>query len=955
MEQTTTQNALAFRTEGGRGGYPAGFGNQSDQFFRDGSESQEDVGLVEYWRILRRHKGAVILAAILGVLLAFLISLPQAPVYQAHASIEIQDVNHDFLNMKQANPVSDGTTYSALSDMQTQIKILQSETLFERVNTKLGGAVSPDAPAVAPSDQSTWQKALHLRGSNPGKGGNPKDLKVKNTPQTRLIEITYDSTDPNYAADFINTLTAEYINSNMEARLQMNQRTSEWMGKQLEDMRVKLEHSEDAVQEYARRTGLVFTGEKEQNSVSEDRLRQVQTSLAAAQADRAMAQAHYEMAKAAPPDSLPEVLSDLSLRGLLEKLTDLRRQEAELLTTYTPKHEKVRRIAAQIAPLESAFDKARASIIERIHNEFEAAQRRERLLAGDLSTQTHVVTGDAEKMVQYSILKREADSSRQLYDNMLQRVKEAGVVSALNASNVRVVDPAKVPERPYKPDYVLNSVLGLFAGLILGVAIVIIRDRADRTLQEPGDAQYWADLTELGAIPSAAAETGDRIYASRRAGAESGPRGSASRGMPSVELMTWNRKPSHVAEAFRSTLTSVLFGDGGSSPQVLVMTSGVPKEGKTTVSTNLAIAIAEIRRRVLLIDADLRKPRMHDLFRLPNQRGLSNLLEEYPLTEEAIDEVIHPTAVPDLFVLPSGPSTHKAANLLYSGNLPELLAMLRPKFDMIIIDTPPMLGMTDARVVGRFADAVVLVVRSGRTTRDAAIAMRQRFAQDQTHVLGTILNDWSPKDSRSGYYGAYGAAGYDSYKSYYTATTDSDTDEEKRSESRQKRSAKTPKGDVKSRLEALRNKSNRFKSKRALQEDPPDFETAEIELEDAGEPEMVTAPPQPVRQAVKPAATAAMKPAAPMATRIAPSAKPNAARDKAKPLVAAVSSPVQTAPLQTAPVQAAPVQAAPVQAAKTKPGPKSSVSMLFRFDEPKRPQVEKPQRTGSRSPVRRAG
>ena len=211
------------------------------------------------------------------------------------------------------------------------------------------------------------------------------------------------------------------------------------------------------------------------------------------------------------------------------------------------------------------------------------------------------------------------------------------------------------------------------------------------------------------------------------------------------------------AEAFRVVLTSILFsGENGSRPKVLVLTSPGPSEGKTTVASNLAIAMAEIGRRVLLIDADLRKPRIHTIFQIEdNDVGLATLLRTQEVTKEVTDTCVHQSAIPNLWVMPSGPATSAAANLLFSNTMQSLLARFKQEYDMVIVDTPPMLQMPDARVVGRQADAVILVMRANHTTRDAALAARQRFAEDQTRLLGTILNDWNPKQSPNGYYGYY--------------------------------------------------------------------------------------------------------------------------------------------------------------------------------------------------------
>ncbi len=827
---------------------PEGYVEAPARYAREFVEDAAPGGLLEYWNILRRRKGAVLLFAFTGVLLAVLFTLPQTPVYQARASLEIQAMNQDFMNTKQLNPVSDATDYFS-SDIQTHIKLLQSDTLVERVVAKLKktqpGALSQPAGRIA-----SWRRAFRLPEPAPADARKQAlafvagSLKLRAAGQTRIVELLCDSTDPHLAADFVNTLSNEYIDQSMEARWQMNQRTSEWLSRQLDDMRIKLERSEDQLQSYARETGLLFTnessGEKGQQNVSEEKLRQLQEELSKAQADRISRQSAYEMAQAASPESLPDVLNDSSLREYQSKLTDLRRQAADLGATYRPEYAKVKKIQAQIVTLEGALVRERKAIIDRIRDDFEQARRREALLASGYAAQAKLVTAESEKSIQYNILKREVDSTRQLYEGMLQRVKESAIASAMRASNVRIVDMAVAPTAPYKPSLRTNGMLGVLAGLFLGVAFVIMRERADRTIQAPGDAQFYLNIPELGVIPEANRHARHRLYsrrpkrvrpfttlgleppaeasvpdsaAPRPSGSEVSPNeasvpdlvGQASwpalphpaqppnraEGAPlrpalgprplapssassAVELITYQRSHSMAAEAFRVVLTSILFsGENGSRPRVLVFTSASPTEGKTTVASNLAIAMSEIRRKVLLIDADMRKPRMHEIFDLPNHRGLSTVLQHRTLTEESLEGVVQQTAIPDLYVLPTGPSA--ALGLLYSPVLGEMLKRFKKEFDMILIDTPPMLQMPDARVVGRQADAVVMVVRAGQTTRDAAIAARERLSEDGTRVLGTILNDWNPKKSPNGYYGYSNGYGYyRGYSNHYYAAAKKD-------------------------------------------------------------------------------------------------------------------------------------------------------------------------------------
>src|SRR5258708_6840029 len=422
-------------------------------------------------------------------------------------------------------------------------------------------------------------------------------------------------------------------------------------------MRIKLEHSEDALQAYARQAGLMFTSEK--TNVSEDKLKQVQQELSIVQNERIAKQSRYEMAMNSSPDALPDVLNDLGLRDTQVKMTDLHRQIAELSTIYTPEHSRVKRLQNQLATLQTAYERDRTAILKRIKNEYDEALRKEKLLAGAYSAQTRQVSGESEKAIQYNMLKRDVDSSRTLYDTMLQQLKQATIAAAMRASNIRVVDPATVPARPYKPKAPVSAGLGLLTGLFLGAAFIVMRERADRSVQQPGDSPFFLNLPELGIIPSALADpsvrrTARTLRAASRLISTPVPLSSTTSLEDRVELVTWQRKPSMLSESFRSALISILFaGENGSRPKVLVLTSSCPGEGKSTVMSNLGIAIAEVGQKVLLIDADMRKPRMHEIFGMTNERGLSEILRQKMTLngDPSMQELIRETEVPGLFVL----------------------------------------------------------------------------------------------------------------------------------------------------------------------------------------------------------------------------------------------------------------------------------------------------------------
>jgi len=758
--------------------------------------------LVEYWEMLRHHKGTLAVACFLGLLFSLLFTLPQTSIYRARASLEIQNLNENFLNLRDVSPTTnEGSSSPAEYDLQTQVKILQSESVLERVIVKLN-LPQMFAQESERSRLAAWRKALGLEESPRSLARDDllrsvsKNLTIETEPKTRLIEILYNSPDPQLAADFANTLTTEFIQQNLEARWKSTQQTGEWLTRQMDDVRIKLEKSEDVLQSYAAASRLLFTSEKD--NVAEEKLRQLQEELSKAQADRAVAQSKFESASKASPDSLPEVLDDKTMGEYQVRLADLRRQLAELSSFLTPAHPAVKKVQAQIVALESAVASKRDNFVERIGTEFESARRRENLLAGNYAAQARLVSEQAAKVAHYNILKRDVDTNRELYDSLLRNVQEAGMTAALRATNIRVVDAAVPPVRRHRPNLLLNAALGLMAGAFFGLGFVVMRERADQSIQAPGQTAFYLEVPELGVIPSARAEGSRRFsyYHDRRelavANRDSG-NGSAytqdlvqglglgvaaaespaapRKSPPSrVELVTVQQRPSVLADAFRATLASILYsGENGDRPRVIVLTSANPREGKTTVASNLALAAAEVGQSVLLIDGDLRKGRLHEIYEVSNAWGLSDLLsgvelapvlgpsgstspDALPFATPATDGRYISSGCRNLWLLPSGSPAANISGLLYSSRALDFLKRIRQEFQMVIIDSPPMLNMPDARMLGRMADAVVLVVRSAQTTREAAAAATERLREDGTRVLGTILNEWDAcKTSYSSY------------------------------------------------------------------------------------------------------------------------------------------------------------------------------------------------------------
>jgi succinoglycan biosynthesis transport protein ExoP len=707
------------------------------QMPESGEYGYEPQGRNRWMNTLLRCRLMIAGVAVLGALAGVGITIVSTPVYRASTSIQLDGFDDSLLrDLRQLPPMfPNGPPESYIRD---QVKLLESETLALRVAHRLG--IKPNSNPVdagsAASKRWGFLGDKHLSAEQQSIATVQHSMKVRTTPQTQVIEVQYQAPDAEGAAMGANTIAAEFIALNQEARWQLAQDTSEWLSKQTADLKYKVEKGNRALQDFARSSGLVFAGNH--STLAEDRIRQLQDALTKAETDKAAKLARFESVVSSDTESLPDLVVTGPLRQYQTDLQGLRRQLADLKAIYTPAYYKVAQLEAQAASLESAITRERLALIARLRNEYEASARLERLLHEKNTLDLREAQGINEKENRYNLLKREVDSTEQLYESMLQKVKEAGMASALRAANVHVLDPARAPASPYLPNLPLYSALGLALGGLGGVGLVLYREPASR-VTTPGDATLL-NIPLLGAIPSA---RDDCELAGSWPALLTGKHLNSN-----LALVTWQQEGSLLSESFRTTLASILFcfpavPSGQSRGRVLVITSREPCEGKTTVLTNLGIALAETERRVLLIDADLRRPTLHEYFGVSGQVGLSDVLQLPNLADApALKGIARKTRVPNLWVLPSGSLVDGFPKLLYSQNLTQLLERVRSEFDLILIDTPPMELYPESRVLGKVSDGVVIVVRSNRTDRNELKTTCMRFVQDDIPILGTILNDW---------------------------------------------------------------------------------------------------------------------------------------------------------------------------------------------------------------------
>lgn len=724
----------------------------------DLDDSAGSQNLLEYWHLLRSH---VLLLAILTVAGAaigiFIATIPAAPKFTARTTLEIQAPGNT--DLKNFNIFTNSTTTD--SYVSTQVRLMQTSSLIAKVVEKMQDVPTDTQYGFEPEGVWRWLRengfpVPDTRVSYPyALQSAVSSLQVRSLGNSRIIEVSAQAPDPDLAIRFVNTLVQEYVQQSMESRFQNVQRTTDWLNRQVDELRRKVEQSEYALVSYTEQTGLKFAPGG-QTTTAEMKLQQMQTEFSTAQADRVAKQTRYETSTSSAVDTLPEIVDNPALRGYEGQLADMDRQLAELLTSYTEAHYRVQRLKAQMASVQTARDRERANIMARIKNEYETAVRREKMLESAFSLQNKAVTDEGRKQIQYDMLKHEVDSNRQLYQALLQHVKEAGVVAATNANNVNVLDPGRSSMTPPVFGPISGAGLGMFSGLLLGVAFVVIRDKADRSVKTPGMVQTRLKLRELGVIPSANALEQAEAPQARRFGIlkitpANGTKNEKVEG--GVELVTWKDKGSLLAESYRSTLASILFSaESGHLPQVIVIASPRANAGKTTTVSNLGIALAEINRRVLLIDGDLRQPRLNKIFDVPNSWGLSDIIRDRTsIADSPLEGLARQTEIPNLYLLPSGPGTVSVPYLLYSPRMVELLQRLRREFDAILIDTPPALQFSDSRILARMADGVILVFRAGETALDTALMTRQRFVEDGSHILGSVLNDWNPTVKGYGY------------------------------------------------------------------------------------------------------------------------------------------------------------------------------------------------------------
>lgn len=729
-------------------------------------QQPERPHLIDYARILSKRRWTALTVFVLVVGLTAVHSVVVTPRYQATTQLLIETQRPGLIIFNESiEQAADSADYQ-----QTQYRILQSRGLARRTIEVLGlwqhaeltGAGGDTGGAEGWFEAAG--RAVSAFGARLSKSETPvaeKEAKAVDesaqqsrvidafldslaiTPirNTKLVDVKYVSSDPDLAAKVTDTLAAEYIAQNLEFKGQSAKEASDWLARQLEEQRAQVEQSEARLQAYRERTASISTGD--QDNLALRKLSELDAALTKVRTERLQREAAYQQLEALmpTPDALarwPAVATHATVRAAAAAVEDARRKVAQLGETLGELHPSMREAAAEVAVAEGRYRTAVADVVEGVRNDFLAAKAQEASLVEAVGRQRAESLAQSAKEIEFDALERDATSDRQIFESLLQRTKEAGVSGELPSNNIRIVDAADRPRAPISPRRERNLLIASLVGLVLAVGAGFTREYFDKAIKTPAQVKERLGLPCLGLVPAVASKTS--------------PQGPVLTG--SV--------PQHFVEAFRTIRTNVLFAADGEEGRSLLFTSTGPGEGKTIVTCNVAMALAQAGQQVLLVDADMRRPRVHKVLDLGLDGGLADVLAG---TEDP-DAYVRPSAVAGLSVLTAGGLPPNPHELLSSPRCATVLTLLAQRYQWVLIDTPPIMPVSDAALVAHTAAAVMFVVGSERTTVPAAQHALEQLEAANARFVGVVLNMVQLDRHRFFYSDVYRAE----YGQYYRST-----------------------------------------------------------------------------------------------------------------------------------------------------------------------------------------
>jgi succinoglycan biosynthesis transport protein ExoP len=678
--------------------------------------------LMDVWRVLMKQRLIVVAVTLLSVAGAAWHAFRTPPVYQTSSRIEIKS------NSGGNGPESFWAAEDPTTELQTEVEVIKSDTvLFQAAQgINLIRMIRPNSAGGAASSEPITSEE---RGEMVGimKGG----LSVTIVPDTRILEIGYSGNDPKLAAEIVNGLVDTYSDEGLRVNFERTAHVSDWLAKQLDSLKQDAAQSQQQLAEYQRAHNIV--GSDENSNLTVATLDHISTGLDDAEADRIMKESRMRDFNAMNPDMEALMGDDPTIVSLYGQLTTLQTQRAQLATKYGPKHPAMQQKDLEIGKIQAQIAKEAELARKQVEDEYQAAVQLEDALRNRLSSQEDAAYKINEDVAQYSMLRHQAELTRNLYDTLQTNLKEATISAGMSAANITVVDRADVPVFPVAPKKNTIMLMGLIGGLVIGCVLAFVIESIDDRLRTSEEVENASQLPSLAAIPHISSGPAWK----KGEGREEAVPGS-SRDQQHNLIALWDPK-SNGAEAYRSMRSSLLLSSIDNPPRVIVVTSSFPAEGKTTTALNLAVVLAQRGERVLLVDADLRRGSLYRVFGISGQGlGLSTVLTR-PGTHMDLPAPL--PELPTLFVLPTGPRPPNPAEMLSSNRMEEQMRQWTQQFDRIVIDTAPLLAVSDTQALAVRADAVVLVARAGVTRKRALVRARDLLWRVNAPVVGVVVND----------------------------------------------------------------------------------------------------------------------------------------------------------------------------------------------------------------------
>ena len=730
----------------------------------------ETIDLIVLWNAVRKRKWLVLSIVLIALGVGFLQTFLTVPVYRATATIQISPPTSNLLSIQdfEALPRS-----IAAMDLyrETQFDILRGRQLAENVvrrtgvydNPELAGEIrqrsltgeiralphrlrralssQPEQTMVEVDPELALERAIRRAG-----GALRGRINVAPRPNSQLVNISVSSFDPRFAAQMANAVVEEYIRSNMQRRYDAGQEAREFLEDQLNEMRISLERADQALADFAEDNRVADLSQRLE--MARTTLRNLNSRQSEANANLVQLRAFREMIDNGRGAEIRAVREDGEIANLRRELNELNSQYASLSQRYQPGFPELVELETRRNEMRQQMAARERAILANVRSEYENISAEVASLETAIQEQEGAILALNQRGVQFNILRREFETNQELYNGMLQRLREIGIASGIQENNIAMIEPAMTAGRPVLPNPQRNISMALALGLAVAVGLALMLEFLDTTIRRVEDVERTANRPVIGLVPA--------VKASRKRGESLMARRRAER---AVSHYSEIHPKSSVSEAFRSLRTSLMFSTPEGMPKTLLVTSPGPGDGKTTNAINLATVMAQNGAKVLLIDADLRKPRLHRDFGIPMAPGLTNRIAG--VSSKNSTSSIVATTVNGLFIMPAGNQAPNPAELLSSERMRKLVGLAARTFDHVIIDSAPILGLADALILSRMVDGVIMVTASGKTTKTSFRTSVRRMNQVHAPLLGVVLNRVDMESPDYAYYSSY-------YYNYYS-------------------------------------------------------------------------------------------------------------------------------------------------------------------------------------------